>query len=228
MSGAVVLLHEIAGTPASVEPVAEHLRAKGLAVVSPLLPGHGTHWSDLGTVSWGDWHAAGVRALQQAEDVGDGGPVVVAGVSVGGALALRLAATQSQRVAAVVPINAALENRNPLLPLVPVLKYVIHSLPNGPEPEPGADPARTPYSRLSTGAIGQLPPLWRDTRRRLPDLRCPVLILRSAGEEQRSSQIVREGATGSQVEEVVLQHSGHVATSGPEADLIAGRIAGLL
>jgi carboxylesterase len=232
MSGAVVLLHEIAGTPASVEPVAERLRARGLVVVTPLLPGHGTHWTDLGTVTWKDWLRAGARAIAEAEERSGGGPVVISGVSVGGALALRLAAAEAGRVAAVVPINAALANRNPLLPLVPVLRFVIRSLPNGPEPEPGADPARTPYPRLATRAIGQLPPLWRDVRRHLPDLRCPVLVLRSASEGAegvRSSAIVRAGARHTQVTEVVLENSGHLATTGADspwiADLIASRTA---
>ena len=225
-----MLLHELAGTPSSVEPVAERLRSRGLTVRTPLLPGHGTRWQDLGSVSWHDWHRAGVTALQQAAEDANGRPVVLAGVSVGGALALRLAALEVPRVKAVVAINTALQNRNPLLPLVPVLRFVVRSLPNGPAPTAGADPARTSYPRLSTRAITQLPPLWRDVRGRLHQIKAPVLVLRSLSEGEdgeQTTRIIRDGVSDAPVDEVVLEHSGHVATQGEEAPRIADLIGAL-
>ena len=58
----------------------------------------------------------------------------------GGCLALRLAETQGDRVSGLVVVNPSLAGDNPLIPLAPVLKYVIRSMPSigGDIKKPGA------------------------------------------------------------------------------------------
>src|SRR3954465_8826214 len=85
----VLLSHGFTGQPASMRPWAEALAAKGYAVELPRLPGHGTTWEELNTRTWADWYAELGMAFDRLLVTTDA--VVVGGLSMGGALALRLA-----------------------------------------------------------------------------------------------------------------------------------------
>ena len=86
----MLLSHGFTGSPYSMRPWGEYLAAQGYAVEVPLLPGHGTTWQDLNTTTWDDWYAELTRAFERLAAANDA--VVVGGLSIGGALVLRLAA----------------------------------------------------------------------------------------------------------------------------------------
>ncbi len=82
-------------------------------------------WQELARTRWQDWHAALDAAyLELAEECE---LVVVAGLSMGGALALRIAATRP--VAGVVVVNPGLVIDDPRAPLAGILKHVLKSTP---------------------------------------------------------------------------------------------------
>lgn len=226
----VVLIHEFAGSPASVGPVADALRAHGAVVETPTLPGHDTRWEDLGSATWQEWYAACDVALTRVV-VATGRPAVVAGVSVGAALALRLAAIRGPEVAGVVAVNAALHTTNRLMAMVPVFRHVIRSIPNEGQQVHRPETDHRRYDRLHTAGIAQLGPLWKDVRSRLDDVHQPVTIVRSLSEGEialDTVRLIREGISSTQVEELVLERSGHVATIDYDAPLIAEAIEALL
>ena len=79
----------------------------------------------------------------------------VAGISMGGCLAFRLAETQGDRVSGLVVVNPSLAGDNPLIPFTPVLKYVIRSIPSigGDIKKPGAQEGalkKTPVASVAT------------------------------------------------------------------------------
>ena len=86
----VLVQHGFTGNPVSMRPWAEDLAARGYAVEMPLLPGHGTRWQDLNKVTWADWVATVEGAFDKLAAENDA--VVAVGLSMGGALCLRLAA----------------------------------------------------------------------------------------------------------------------------------------
>ncbi len=90
----IFLSHGYTATAGEMRPLAEKLREKGYTVAAPLLPGHGTHPDDLNRVRWQDWVKAGQetldRLLQTCEQV------IAGGESMGGVLALHLAAKNPQ------------------------------------------------------------------------------------------------------------------------------------
>jgi carboxylesterase len=222
-----VLIHEFGGGPANVEPVAALLRERGALVLTPILPGHATRWEDLTDVTWLDWCRAGEAAVDAATRH-TGGPVVVAGVSVGAALALRITATRPAQVGAVVAINASLQGNSPLLPLVPFLRFVIRSTPTGTPAGPGGSLPQS-YPRLPTKVLTQLPPLWRDVLRRLGSIEQPVTIVRSRSDGKSGAQaaaLIRSAVASHHVAEVVLPNAGHVATVGPDVPAVAQAVAG--
>lgn len=90
----IFLSHGYTATAAEARPLAEKLREKGYTVAAPLLPGHGTHPDDLNRVHWQDWVAAGQETLNRLFETCE--QVIVGGESMGGVLALHLAAKNPQ------------------------------------------------------------------------------------------------------------------------------------
>lgn len=89
---AVLLLHGAGDTPASMRYLAVALHESGYAVHAPLLPGHGRTIREYALVSADDLFAAASEALRQLQQRHR--QVAVVGLSMGGALAARLAASE--------------------------------------------------------------------------------------------------------------------------------------
>jgi len=87
---AVLLLHGVGDTPASLRYLAEALHAEGYAVEVPLLPGHGRTLRDFSAVTADAWYDAAREALRALLARREW--VAVGGLSMGGALSARLAA----------------------------------------------------------------------------------------------------------------------------------------
>ena len=105
----VLLSHGFTGSPASIKPWGQHLGALGYGVEVPLLPGHGTSWEQLNTMTFSDWYAEITRvfeSLRSSHDV-----VVVGGLSMGATLTLRLAADHPDAVAGVVVVNPVVRSQ---------------------------------------------------------------------------------------------------------------------
>ena len=103
---AVLLLHGLGGATHSWRDLAPRL-ARRWQVIAPDLPGHG--FTRLGALqrSSPDLMAADLETLLAAEDLR---PAAIIGHSAGGALALRMAQRATTPPAAVVGLNAALED----------------------------------------------------------------------------------------------------------------------
>lgn len=96
-----LLLHGFTATPQELRGLGEHLAACGYTVHAPRLPHHGTQPADLTRSRWWDWQLAAQDALLLLR--AHCTHVAVIGLSLGGMLALQLAAEQS--VAAVIALS---------------------------------------------------------------------------------------------------------------------------
>ena len=117
------------GSPArrrSMKPWAQALADQGYAVEVPLLPGHGTRWQDLNQVSWTDWYDEAEAAFDRLRESCEA--VVVAGLSMGGSVVLRLAEERGDQVSGIVLVNPFVSSIRNELHALPVLKYVVPSL----------------------------------------------------------------------------------------------------
>src|SRR4051794_18452631 len=115
----VLLSHGFTGSPASMTPWARHLAERGHTVAVPRLPGHGTTWQDMNTTRWDDWYGELDATLSDLRATCD--QVVVAGLSMGGCLALRLAQQRPADVDAIVLVNPAVNVKRFDIKLVPAL-----------------------------------------------------------------------------------------------------------
>jgi carboxylesterase len=209
----VLLCHGYTGTPQSLGRWPEALAEAGFSVECPLLPGHGSHWSQMARTRWTDWYAAVDAAFRDLGGRCD--QVFVMGLSMGGTLALRLAEEHGDAVAGLVLVNPSLTTTRRSASLAPALKYVLRSTKG-----PGNDIAKAgilelAYDRHPLRAFDSLRALWRVVRADLGRVRRPVLVYRSANDhvvEPVSTRLLLAGIASTDRTEVVLDDSYHVAT----------------
>ena len=125
---------------------------------------------------WADWYAelrAAHQRLAARTDV-----VVAAGLSMGGALVLRLAADEPS-IAGVVVVNPAVATKRLDVKLLPVLKHVVPSFPGiaNDIKKPGVE--EHGYTRTPLKAVHSMMQAWGPLVADLPKVRVPVLYLRS-------------------------------------------------
>ncbi|MGW5052482.1 alpha/beta hydrolase [Actinokineospora sp. NPDC004072] len=220
----VVLSHGFTGSPFSLRPWADRLVAEGFSVRLPLLPGHGTRWQDMNRTTWPQWFgeidAAFVELRERCS------AVFAFGLSMGGALCLRLAQVRGADVAGLVLVNPSVMSLRRDIRLVPALSRLVPSI--RPISDDIAKPGVTEhaYPRTPLRALASLTKLWAAVRADLPAVAQPLLLMHSAVDnvvEPENSKVVLAEVSSTDVTEVVLANSRHVATLDHDADLIFDR-----
>jgi carboxylesterase len=220
--GALVL-HGFTGNPQSMRGLAQAFAAAGFATELPLLPGHGTTVEDMAGTAWDDWTAAADAAYTDLAARTD--KVVVAGLSMGGALTAWLAAKHPE-IAGIVVINAvaatpaeAEEMRTQLQALVDAGTEYLPAVGNDV-----ADPEQRElaYEQSPVRCLISLFDGLDDLGGRLADVRCPVLVVTSTNDHvvPPASSDTLAAAVSGPVTRVTLERSYHVATLDYDRDVI--------
>lgn len=236
---AVLLSHGFTGSPASMVPWAEHLAGHGFTTSVPRLPGHGTSWQELDVTTWQDWYTRIEQeylALAEAHE-----KVFVAALSMGAALALRLA-QHHDGVAGLALVNPSIGSMDRRMALLPVAKHLVRSIPGIGNDIAAPGRSEFGYDRTPLHAADSLRGLWRDVSDHLDRVEAPTLVFRS-----RTDHVVDDSSLDRLVERlgsaesparlrvVSLPRSFHVATVDYDAgtifdtstqfftDLLAGR-----
>lgn len=217
----VLLCHGFTGNPSSLASWAQRFARDGRTVRVPRLPGHGTTWQEMNRTRWEDWYATVEAALVELRDRCD--QVVVGGLSMGGALALRLAEQRGADVAGLMLVNPAVQLTNRGLRLVPVLQHVLPSMAGiGSDiAKPGV--TELAYDRTPLKALHSSLQAYRTVVRDLPAVTQPLLLMHSPQDHvvsPRSSSTVLSRVSSKDVSEVLLHRSFHVATLDHDAPLI--------
>lgn len=217
----MLLSHGFTGSPASMRPWGEYLAALGYSVAVPRLPGHGTSWQEMNDTTFDDWYTEIERAFEKLRANNDA--VVVAGLSMGGALALRLTAEHPGEVAGLILVNAAVAtNRKDVLAL-PVIKHLIGSFPGIANDIKRSGVEEHGYTRTPLKAAHSMMQAWKPLRAALPAITCPVLFFRSAEDhvvDPSSARIILGSISSRDATERILENSYHVATLDNDAPAI--------
>lgn len=217
----VLLCHGFTGSPGSMRAWGEHLAAQGYAVEVPRLPGHGTTWRDLNTKSWADWYGELEGTFNRLVDTTDA--VVVGGLSMGGALSLRLAADHAEQISGVVVVNPIVGTKRFDVKLLPVLKHVVPALKGIGSDIKKAGVVEQSYVHTPLKAIHTL---FQALKLLVPDLgkvTAPLLYLRSTEDhvvDEVSEPIILEQIGSQDVTVIRLENSYHVATLDNDAQRI--------
>ena len=217
----VLVLHGFTGSPQSMRRLAEAFAAAGFTVELPLLPGHGTRVEDMVPTRFGDY----TQAVEDvcADLVARCEPVLVAGLSLGGTLALWLAAHHAE-IAGLVLVNPLVEPAAESF-----VAMLTQALAQGVETIPGigSDIKAPGVSELAYPATPVAPLLSvqegaTELVAELGNIRCPVLLFSSVEDHvvPTASGDLLEKTLGERLERVWLTDSYHVATLDHDAERI--------
>ncbi len=217
----VLLCHGFTGTPAAMRPWADHLAERGFTAAVPRLPGHGTTWRELNRTGWQDWYHRVERSLLDLAERCDA--VVVAGLSMGGCLALRLAQQHGSLVDGLVLVNPAVASRDRRLLALPLLRFLVPSVGaiSGDIARPGH--VEYAYDRTPLQALYSQTRMWRLVLRDLAMITQPTLLYRSEHDhvvDATGAPLIMSGVSSTDVNEMVLHRSYHVATLDHDAPAI--------
>ena len=217
----VLLCHGFTGSPQSLRPWGEYLAERRLTVSLPLLPGHGTNWRDMQVTGWPDWYAEVDRELRRL--AGRCTQVFVCGLSMGGTLALHLAARHGAAISGLVLVNPSVKADQRALKAVPVMRLAVPSARGIVSDIAKAGVAESGYDRVPLDALYSLTKLWKLVQGELPQVTQPLLLFRSAVDHVVHPSNARQllsRISAVDVEERVLERSYHVATLDHDAERI--------
>jgi carboxylesterase len=178
MNVGVLLLHGFTSSLDTVNGLVPSLEAAGVSYRMPVLRGHGQTPEALRGVTWRDWVEDARAALLDLER--EGNPIVIVGLSMGGLVALNLAAEHPSTVAGVATVAACLEFRHPLIPYLGLLKKTVKNWSSSPD-YADASLARydTNYPYFPLESFASLYEYREVVKEILPYLKAPLLVIQS-------------------------------------------------
>jgi carboxylesterase len=205
---AILLIHGFTATPAEVRRLANNLNHAGFTTVGPLLPGHGETPEALNRTHWQDWYRAVETACQDL--VGKYKKVYVGGESLGGLLALLLAA-RNPNLSGVLAYAPAL-----YIPLSKPKELQLRLLAPFVSGMPKNDLEKNTtwqgYKVNPLKAVLELRTVQKVVRSELKNIHQPLLLLQGKLDttiDQRSADLVYEGVSSKVKVIHWLEKSGH-------------------
>jgi carboxylesterase len=168
-----LLLHGFTSSPFEMRLLGAHLQEKNFTLHIPLLPGHGTTPRMLKKCSWYDWFNHAKSELFQLRKKCN--KIFVVGLSMGGTLALHLAAHYEVDGVAVLAPGLYLRNKFAFLThiLHSIIPYKIHF--TGPDIK--AQETTKTYDKTPLRSVSQLLKFFKHIKNDLPDIYAPTLII---------------------------------------------------
>ncbi|MCA9773661.1 MAG: alpha/beta fold hydrolase [Myxococcales bacterium] len=228
----VLLLHGFTGSTNEVRYLGERLHQDGgYTVHGPCLPGHGTRPEDLATVHWRDWYDAASAALDRL--LARCEAVSVAGLSMGGITAARLAALRGGDVRTLIAMAPAFYVRGvPIgwarrlleLPLVTRL-WMSYGKAAGPDiHDPETKRTHVCYDGAPSVALRELFEYIEVVRDEVDRIEVPTLILHGARDHAvppKASYFLADRIRSRDVTVKFFAHSFHVLPIDVDRDDVA-------
>lgn len=217
-----LLIHGFTGSPNELLELGEFLTGHDITVSIPVLPGHATHSADMFNYTWRDWYGCVTTAF--GEICGCCEEVFVCGLSMGGTLALHLAAHQRMNgvIALSAPVHFPKWKKIAVRTLRNVIKYQykrtgedIHDV--------SAKAKLGSYRRYPVYAVDQLFRLVDHVYEDLPEITQPILIMHSKQDHTidfSNAVTVFASVSSEDKRKVDLQQSYHVITADVEKERV--------
>ncbi len=225
----VLLLHGFTGSAAHMRLIGEGLRERGFTVKGINLPGHAVSMEAMAASGWEDWLNAAKDAYMSLK--AECRCVSVAGLSMGGCLALILA--EQMQPTAIATISAPMAVQQRLLPLsgliAPLMPRIMWRSREA-SPYPIDERYDYGYPGFPTKCGMDLHRLIRMARQDLHAVQCPLLVVQSRQDETiapESAEVILNGVGSEKRAMLWLENVPHVCTISPEHGNITAAIAGV-
>lgn len=240
-----LLIHGLGGTPTEMRLVARALHRGGHTVHCPQLAGHCAGEAELLATGWRDWTQSVVDELEHMRGICD--TVIVGGLSMGAVLAMHVAAVRPDAVDGLALYAPTLWYDGWSIPRYAfLLKWLINT-PAGRrysfvEREPygvkdlrtrslitaaitRGDSAEAGLLGTPSGALKQMWELIGQTRREMPTIKCPALLVHAREDDvaSLSNAFYIQRRLGGLVDAVILDDSYHLVTIDQQREIVVER-----
>jgi carboxylesterase len=222
-----LFIHGFTSSPFEGRAICEWVHANyGFTVSAPLLPGHGTEPKDLINIKWMDWFNSVREKYSELESVCT--RTIVCGQSMGGALALKTAAYF--QIAGLITLAGAAFLKDWRLKFLPVARHIFtyQYKSKGPDIcDKEVKPLIPSYSKYPIRSIEEVLKLLQETRRDLPKINCPALLIHSKKDRTvhfGNLDYIYDRISSEKKEKVVLSKSYHLISLDVEKDIIYKKI----
>lgn len=227
---ALLLIHGYTGTPAELRPLGDYLHRLGYTVLGLRLAGHGGSFADLAASRAADWYASVEAAYAQLAARYQ--RIYIAGLSLGGLLALKAAATLP--CAGGIFMSTPIFVTNRWAPYLWLLKYFIRELPKRQRSYREMDAYNLSNPSMPVAPLPSLFQLLKQCKQRyIQAVRGRALVIQARHDRTvlpSSGSYIFEHL-GSRPEDkalLCLEQSGHIVTLDRERERVYAAIARFL
>ena len=219
-----LLLHGGTGTPSVMRSMGEFLAEKGISALGKRLKGFGTSPEDWLKTTHLDWILSAEEGISKLEHHCK--DVFIAGLSMGGALTLYLAAKHQNRFTGIIPICA------PAGPsFLSGFRKRFQPLAKEDEAQPNVGANDIKDQSVKPGGYSHFYPSlfleWADLVEKATDeisaIKCPVLIIQAKNDHvvnPRTADWIYEHVSSDQKELLWLESSYHMATIDVDKEIV--------
>lgn len=215
---AVLLLHGFTGSSADVRMLGRYLEKYGYTSLAPHYKGHGVPPEELIASHPDDWWQDVVRGYNELKEAGYD-EIAVAGLSLGGVFALKLALEQP--VKGVITMCSPMTMRTTDIMFEGVLEYAKQYKKQQGKNEQEMNIEIEAIERQGMASLPALQKLISDVRQSIDMLYAPILVIQSTYDEvieADSANIIYNSVESNEKHIRWFDHSRHVITLDKEKD----------
>lgn len=224
-----LLIHGFNGSPDGVRQMGEYLAAAGITALGVRLRGHGTDIAEMESCSYRDWVASAEAGLQELRR--HCCTTFVAGISMGGVIALRLAGDHPDEFAGVIAMCTPYDMPWWMRLLVPPLKHVIKRIPMSGPSTKDLTVKEVNYKQASLRSAHELLKLVDEVRPDLPLITCPALLIASRHDRvvsAKNASRILAAISSSDKELFWVERSNHMITLDHDKELVFRKAANFI
>lgn len=212
-----LLIHGFCDTTDAVVTLADYLEENKIASYSVLLAGHGTSPENLASTTWRDWYESAASGLGKVL-AWEYQQTIVAGLSLGAALSLLLAAKE-ESMDGIILLAPLIQLDSIALKFLPLLKHLMSFRSvDVEESQKPYDVKRFKYDREPLSAYEELQKLTKAVREHLPQVTVPTLIIQGTNDNTLNPDHAKEAyqeISAKQKDLLMLPGAEHVITCHP-------------
>ncbi|MPZ69783.1 MAG: alpha/beta fold hydrolase [Actinobacteria bacterium] len=219
-----LLVHGYTGSPQGMRGLGEYLAERGIAVVGPRLPGHGTTWQDLDTKTRDEWRRTVTEGYEQLAAGRD--EIFIVALSFGAALSLDFIAHNPGKVKGLVTLAGMVDTNDPRRHFAPVIKRLTRSVAGVANDIADPEGHEIAYDRLPTRSTHEMLKVLTEVKEVLPQVDCSLLVMHGRNDhtvKPYNAEMIIEKVSSSDKELVWCENSFHVITLDKDRDEVFRR-----